>query len=78
MKSALNPDEIYYVVNAKGRRTHILLPIKEYERLVKNQYDSEIAESRSNEKSIPLEEVVARIESQRSTSGSSGFTSART
>jgi hypothetical protein len=57
--------KVSFMVDRRGKRTHALLPIKEYERLIEDQYDNAVADSRENEGTISLEEAKSRIRARR-------------
>ncbi|MDI6761033.1 MAG: hypothetical protein A3E19_03045 [Planctomycetes bacterium RIFCSPHIGHO2_12_FULL_52_36] len=50
-----------FVVNKKGRRTAVVLGIKEYEELLEDLDDLKTMLSRKRERSIPWEEAKARL-----------------
>jgi len=56
---------VSYVVNRRGKRTHAILPIKEYEELIEDLHDMAVIASRKNEGSISLEEAKSRIRARR-------------
>jgi|GEM_PF-1185342 len=49
-------NSIRYLVTSQGTRTHIVIPIKDYERLIEDIYDNAVSDSRANEGTISLEE----------------------
>lgn len=57
--------QVSFLVDRKGRKTHAVLPIKDYERLVEDEYDNKIADSRENEGAISLEEFKNRVRASR-------------
>lgn len=65
MNATQNTSKVSFYVDRKGKRTHALLPIKEYERLIEDQYDFEVSESRKHEEPVSFEEAKARIRSRR-------------
>ncbi len=54
MAKTLEPE---YIVDAKGRKTKVILPVDEYERLLEDLYDLRTAANVKDEESIPWEEV---------------------
>ncbi|MFH0765588.1 MAG: hypothetical protein V2A61_04120 [Calditrichota bacterium] len=56
---------VKFLVDKRGQRTHALMPIKDYERLMEDQYDNEIADSRENEETISLEDFKKRVRTKR-------------
>lgn len=51
-----------YLVNEKGRKTAVLLPIKEYQELLEDLHDLAIMVERKDEPSEPWEAVKQRLE----------------
>jgi len=56
-----NPEAIF-LKDRRGRRTHAVVPIKEYEELLDDLHDLATAHSRLNEEDIPMEEAFQRLE----------------
>jgi PHD/YefM family antitoxin component YafN of YafNO toxin-antitoxin module len=50
-----------FIVDAKGRRTAILLPLKRYHELMEDLHDLAVVAERRAEEPIPLEEVERRL-----------------
>ena len=50
-----------YVVNEKGEKVAIILPIEEYEKMKEDIHDLAIVAERRNEKIISLEEMKENI-----------------
>ena len=46
-----------YVINEKGEKTAVLLPLDEYEKLLEDIHDLSVVAERKNEKTIPLEKI---------------------
>jgi len=65
MATADSQPNISFVFDRRGKRTHALLPIKEYERLLEDQYDNAVADSREKDGSITNEEFKKRVRSRR-------------
>jgi len=61
MATATADNGISFVFDRLGRKTHALIPIKEYERLAEDDYDNMIADSREDDGSISNEEFKQRI-----------------
>ena len=61
MSSGTIQSAISFLVDRKGRKTHAVLPIGEYERMVENEYDNAVADSRKNDGTVSLEEFKKRI-----------------
>ena len=51
-----------FVVNEKGKKTAVILPIKEYEDLLEDLGHLAIIAERRNEPTEPLEVVIQRLE----------------
>lgn len=51
-----------YIVDEKGRKTAVVLPIQEYEQLLEDLEDLAIIAERRNEPTEPLEAVLDRLE----------------
>ncbi len=50
-----------YVVNSEGKRTAVVLPVKEYEKLLEDLHDLAVVAERKNEPSISLGEMKRRL-----------------
>ena len=50
-----------YVVDSKGRKTGVLLSVKQYERLMEDLHDLAVVAERRDEKTISLEELKRRL-----------------
>jgi PHD/YefM family antitoxin component YafN of YafNO toxin-antitoxin module len=50
-----------YVVNDKGRKTGVLLSLKQYEKLMEDLHDLAVIAECRREKPIPLEELKRRL-----------------
>ena len=53
--------EEQFVVNAKGRKTGVLLPLKQYQKLLEDLHDLAVVAERRAEKPIGLEEMKRRL-----------------
>lgn len=51
-----------FVVNEKGKKTAVILPIKEYEELMEDLEDLAIIAERRNEPTEPIDVVIQRLE----------------
>ena len=60
MAKVKEPDATY-VVNSKGKKTAIILPIERYERLLEDLEDLAVMTSRDKEPDVPWEEVKKRL-----------------
>jgi len=52
---------IKYIVDEKGRKTAVIIPIKEYRRLMEDLHDLAVVAERRHEPTIPLEELKRRL-----------------
>ena len=52
-------------MDRKGRKTHVVLPIDEYERMRENEYDNAAADSRENDGAVSLEEFKRKLADER-------------
>ena len=50
-----------YVVDAKGRKTGVLLSMEQYEKLLEDLHDLAVVAERRDEKPISLEELKRRL-----------------
>jgi len=50
-----------YIVDAKGRRTAVLLPLKRYQKLLEDLHDLAVVAERRSEEPVPLAEVQRRL-----------------
>lgn len=50
-----------YVVDDKGRKTGVLLSVKQYEKLLEDLHDLAVIAERKVEKPMPLEELKRRL-----------------
>jgi hypothetical protein len=50
-----------YIVNNKGKKTAIILPMKQYEQLLEDLHDLAVVAERKNEPVISLEEMKRRL-----------------
>ena len=51
-----------YIVDRRGRKTKVILPVKEYETMLEDLYDLRRAAEVRGEQSVPLETVRAELE----------------
>jgi hypothetical protein len=54
-------ESIQYLTDDEGRKTSVVLPIAQYERLLKDLDDLACVAERRDEESVPFEEVVTRL-----------------
>jgi len=50
-----------YVIDTKGNKTAVILPLKRYEQLIEDLHDLAIVAERREEKPISLEEMKQRL-----------------
>jgi len=50
-----------YVIDTKGNKTAVILPLKRYEQLIEDLHDLAIVAERREEKPISLEEMKRRL-----------------
>jgi PHD/YefM family antitoxin component YafN of YafNO toxin-antitoxin module len=50
-----------FVVNAKGKKTGVILSLKQYERLMEDIHDITMIAERRSEKTVSLEELKRRL-----------------
>ena len=54
-----------FIVDEKGKRTSIILPIEEYEELLEDLHDLAIVAERRDEPSISFDELKAQLKEDR-------------
>lgn len=50
-----------YVVNAKGKKTGVILSLRQYERLMEDLHDTTVINERRSERTISLGELKRRL-----------------
>jgi hypothetical protein len=50
-----------FVIDAKGKKTGVILPLREYERLLEDLHDLAVISERRSEKTISLEGLKRRL-----------------
>ena len=55
-------NQAQFIVNAAGRKTGVLLSIKQYEKLLEDLHDLAVIAARREEEPMPLEEVKRRLQ----------------
>ena len=50
-----------FVIDAKGKKTGVILPVKRYEKLLEDLHDLAVIAERREEKPISLEEMELRL-----------------
>ncbi|MPZ50351.1 MAG: hypothetical protein GEU75_13805 [Dehalococcoidia bacterium] len=51
-----------YIIDEQGKKTAVVLPIKDYERLLEDLHDLQVVAERRNESSLSLEELKAKLQ----------------
>jgi hypothetical protein len=51
-----------FIVNEQGKRTDVILPLGEYERLLENLHDLAVVAERRDEANISLKELKKRLD----------------
>lgn len=51
----------HYLVNEKGQKTAVVIPIEKYEELLENLHDQAVVAERRDEPTIPFEELKERL-----------------
>ncbi len=54
-------NRVKFLIDRKGKRTHAVLPIKQYEELLEDLYDNAVADSREGESKISFDELANRM-----------------
>jgi len=58
--------EVQYVIGSRGRKRAVILPIKEYEKLLEDLHDLAIVAERRNEETISFAEMKRRLKRKNS------------
>ncbi len=53
--------KVKYIVNERGKRTHAIMPMKDYEELLEDLHDLVVIAARKDEDSISLDELKKRL-----------------
>jgi len=53
--------KVKFLIDKRGRRTHAVLPMKDYEELLEDLHDLALGLSRKSEADIPIEEAFAQL-----------------
>jgi len=54
-------DHEKYVVDEKGQKTAVIIPLKEYEELLEDLHDLAVVAERRNEPTVPFEKLKERL-----------------
>ncbi len=63
MSNATTKTKVKFLIDQRGKKTHALIPIEEYERFIEDRYDNMIADSREDEETFELEELKVKLRS---------------
>jgi hypothetical protein len=61
MRQTIRDLQAQYITDEKGKKTAVILPIKEFEELLEDLQDLAVLAERRDEPTIPHEEIVARL-----------------
>jgi len=50
-----------YIVDEKGEKKEVVIPIEEYEDLLEDLHDLAVIAERSDEPAVPLEEIIEKL-----------------
>jgi len=50
-----------YVVDEKGERKAVIMPIEEYEKLIEDLHDLVVIAERRDEPTVPLDEIIEKL-----------------
>jgi len=53
--------QVQYVVDTKGKKTGVILPLKRYQRLMEDLHDLAVVAERRDEEPVSLEEMKRRL-----------------
>lgn len=59
-----NMKNIQYIVDDKGKKIAVIIPIEEYERLLEDIHDLSIAKERINEPEEDLDDVIEELKNE--------------
>ena len=57
----MNSIQEQFVIDAKGRKTGVILPLRQYQKLMEDLHDLAVVAERRSEDPIPLEEMKRRL-----------------
>lgn len=61
MPSELIEPKVKYLTDKRGRRTHAVLPLHEYQELLEDLHDLSLGLSRLHEEDVPMDEAFERL-----------------
>jgi hypothetical protein len=62
MTTTIIEPKVKFITDKRGRRTHAVVPLKEWEELLEDLNDLALGRSRMDEEDIPMEEAFKRLE----------------
>ena len=62
IKTKMTSPQLQFIINAKGKRTGVLLSLKEYQKLMEDLHDLAVIAERRDEVPMTLEEMKQRLE----------------
>ncbi|MGB9896025.1 MAG: hypothetical protein ACP5HX_10410 [Thermoproteota archaeon] len=54
-------NELRYIVNEKGEKKEVVIPIEDYEELLEDLHDLAVVAERKDEPVVPLEELLEKL-----------------
>lgn len=54
-------NELRYIVDEKGEKKEVVIPVEEYEELLEDLHDLAIVAERKSEPAVPLEEIIEKL-----------------
>jgi hypothetical protein len=60
--AAQTPDTHLYLTDAEGRKTHIVLPLEEYEELLEEAWHRQVIAERRGDRTYSLEDLQKELE----------------
>lgn len=54
-------NELRYIVDEKGEKKEVVIPIEEYEELLEDLHDLAVVAERRGEPTVPLEEIIEKL-----------------
>jgi hypothetical protein len=61
MEDAMEPSKIRYIVDDKGKRTEVVLPVEEYEEILEDLHDLAVIAERRDEPTLSFEELKQKL-----------------
>ena len=57
----MEPDKVRYIVDDKGKRTEVVLPVEEYEEILEDLHDLAVIAERRDEPTLSFEELKNKL-----------------